>query len=117
MDWKQLLAYISGSVDEELLLRIKYLVAENRILRDQINGRIQFTDAQRKTLAAIGKKLSGQALEEVANIVKPDTILAWHRKLVAQKFDGSQYRKSLGRPRIDSELEELVVRMAHENRS
>ena len=51
MDWKQLLAYISGSVDEELLLRIEYLVAENRILRDQIKGRIQLTDAQRKTLA------------------------------------------------------------------
>jgi putative transposase len=117
MDWKQLLAYISGSVDEELLLRIEYLVAENRILRDQIKGRIQLTDAQRKTLTKIGKKLSKQALEEVANIVKPDTILAWHRKLVAQKFDGSQHRKSLGRPRIDSELEELVVRMARENRS
>jgi hypothetical protein len=76
MDWKQLLAYISGSVDEELLLRIEYLVAENRILRDQIKGHIQLTDAQRKTLAEIGKKLSKQALEEVANIVKPDTILA-----------------------------------------
>jgi hypothetical protein len=77
MDWKQLLAYISGSVDEELLLRIEYLVAENRILRDQIKGRIQLTDAQRKTLTKIGKKLSKQALEEVANSVKPDTILAW----------------------------------------
>ena len=104
MDWKQLLAYISGSVDEELLLRIEYLVAENHILRDQIKGRIQLTDAQRKTLTKMGKKLSKQALEEVASIVKPDTILAWHRKVVAQKFDGSQHRKSLGRPRIDSEL-------------
>ena len=84
MDWKQLLAYISGSVEEELLLRIEYLVAENRILRDQIKGRVQLTDAERETLAAIGKRLSRQALEEVATIVKPDTILAWHRKLVAR---------------------------------
>jgi hypothetical protein len=117
MNWKQLLAYISGSVDEELLLRIEYLVAENRILRDQIKGRIQFTNAQRKTLAEIGKKLSKQALAEVTNIVKPDTILAWHRKLVAQKFDGSHQHQSVGRPRIDSELEEFVVRLASENRS
>jgi hypothetical protein len=62
--------------------------------------------------AEIGKKLSKQALEEVANLVKPDTILAWYRKLVAQKFDGSKHRQSLGRPRIDPELEELMLRMA-----
>jgi hypothetical protein len=67
-------------------------------------------------LAAIGKKLGKQALEEVATIVKPDTILAWHRKLVAQKFDGSEQRKSVGRPRVDKEIEDLVVQMAKENR-
>jgi hypothetical protein len=117
MDWKQLLAYISGSVEEELLLRIEYLVAENRILRHQITGRVQLNDAERRTLAEIGKKLSKQALEEVTSIVKPDTILAWHRKLVAQKFDGSEQRKTLGRPKIATELEALIVRMAHENRS
>src|SRR5207237_10753495 len=49
--------------------------------------------------------------------VKPDTILAWHRKLVAKKFDGSQQRQSPGRPKIDQELEDLIVRMAQENRS
>jgi putative transposase len=117
MDWKQLLVYITGSVEEDLLLRIEYLVAENRILRDQVKGRIQLSDNERRTLAEIGKKLSKQTLEEVATIVKPDTILAWHRKLVAQKFDSSKPRKSPGRPRIDPELEELVLRMARENRS
>ena len=117
MDWKQLLAYITGTVDQELLLRIEYLVTENRILRHQITGRVRFTDGERMTLAAIGQKLGKKALEEVANIVKPDTILAWHRKLVAQKFDGSQQRKAPGRPTIDPELEALVVRMAQENRS
>ena len=52
MDWKKLLAYISGSVDEELLLRNEYLVTENRILRDQITGRLKLTDGERKTVAA-----------------------------------------------------------------
>src|SRR5436190_11190847 len=80
MDWKQLLAYITGTVDQELLLRNEYLVTENRILRHQITGRVQLTDGERKTLADIGYKLDKQALEEVANIVKPDTILAWQRQ-------------------------------------
>src|SRR5919106_3040186 len=117
MDWKMLLAYISGSVDEELLLRNEYLVAENRILRDQIKGRLQLSDAERQTLAEIGTKLGKQALEEVTNIVKPDTILGWHRKLAADTFNGSNQRKSPGRPRIDKELEDLVVEMAKDNRS
>ena len=112
MDWKHLLAYITGTVDQELLLRNEYLVTENRILRNQIKGRVRLTDGERKTLAAIGQKLGKQALQEVATIVKPDTILAWHRKLVAQKFDGSKHRKASGRPMIDQELEALVVRMA-----
>ena len=117
MGWKRLLAYITGSVDQELLLRNEYLVAENRLLRKQIPGRVRLSDGERKTLAEIGKKLGKQALAEVATIVTPDTILTWHRKLVAQKFDGSQQRKALGRPKIDTELEALVVRMARENRS
>jgi putative transposase len=117
MDWKQLLAYITGSVNEELLLRNEYLVMKNRILRNQITGRIRLTDAERKTLAEIGKKLGKQALKEVATIVKPDTILAWHRTLVAQKFDGSQQRRAPGRPPIDPELEAMVLRLARENRS
>ncbi len=117
MDWKHLLAYITGTVDQELLLRNEYLVTENRILRQQITGRMRLTDGERKTLAEIGHKLGKQALQEVATIVKPDTILAWHRKLVAQKFDGSQQRQSPGRPKIDPELEALIIRIARENRS
>ncbi len=117
MDWKTLLACITGSVEEELLLRNEYLVTENRILRHQIEGRVKITDAERLTLAEIGKKLGKQALEEVATIVKPDTILAWHRKLVTQKFDGSKQKKAVGRPRVDKALEDLVVQMAKESRS
>ena len=117
MDWKTLLAYITGSVDQELLLRNEYLVTGNRILRNQITGRIRLNDGERKALADIGQKLGKQALKDVAKIVKPDTILGWHRTLVAQKFDGSQQRQAPGRPKIDKDLEALVLRMAQENRS
>jgi hypothetical protein len=111
MDWKHLLAYITGTVDQELLLRNEYLVTENRILRDQLKGRVRLRDGERKALAEIGQKLGKRALQEVATIVKPDTILAWHRTLVAQKFDGSHQRKAPGRPTVEPELEALVVRM------
>src|SRR6266403_83145 len=117
MDWKTFLAYITGTVDQELLLHNEYLVTENRILRNQIQGRLRLSTGECTALAEIGQKLGKQALEEGATIVKPDTILAWHRKLVAQKFDGSQQRQSPGRPKIDQELEDLIVRMAQENRS
>jgi putative transposase len=116
MNWKTLLAYISGSVDQELLRRNEYLVTENRLRRQQIKGRVHLSDGDRKILAKIGKQLGKQALEEVASIVKPDTILAWHRKLIARKFDGSPQRKAPGRPKIAPELEALVMRMAQENR-
>jgi putative transposase len=57
MDWKQRLAYITGAVDQELLLRNEYLSTENRILRQQITGRVRLTDAERKPLAEIGMRL------------------------------------------------------------
>jgi putative transposase len=104
-------------VDQELLLRNEYLVTENRMLRDQLKGRVRLRDGERKALAEIGHKLGKKALADVATIVKPATIPAWHRTLVAQKFDGSKQRKTPGRPRIDPELEALIVRIAQENRS
>ena len=100
MGWKQLLTYMTGSVDQALLCRNEYLAAENRILRTQLQGRVRLTDGDRKTLAEIGKRLGKQALAEIAAIRTPETILAWHRKLIAQKFDGSQQRKAPGRPKI-----------------
>src|SRR5882724_2873518 len=117
MRWKQLLASLTRSVDEELRLRNAYLAAENGILRPQLHGRVRLTDTERTILAEIGRKLGTQALEEVATMAKPDTILAWHRTFVAQTGDCCQPRTSLGRPRIDQEWEALVVRMAQENRS
>jgi hypothetical protein len=117
MDWKQLLASITRSVDEELRLRNAYLVTENRLLRQQMMGRVPLSDSDRLALAEIGQKLGRKALAEIATIAKPDTILAWHRKRAAQPCDGTQPRTSIGRPRIDKELENLVMRMARENRS
>ena len=117
MDWKTLLAYITGTVDQALLLRNEYLIIENRLLRKQLKGCVRLTDGERKTLADIGQQLGKQALKEVATIVKPDTILGWHRRLAAQKFDGSPQRQPPGRPPIAPELEALVVRMARENHS
>jgi hypothetical protein len=84
---------MTGSVDQELLLRNEYLVTENRILRKQLQERVRLSDGERKTLAEIGKKLGTRALEEIATLVTPNTILAWHRTLMAQKIDGCRQRK------------------------
>ena len=98
MIWARMLAYITGTVDQELLLRNEYLAAENRILRAQIKGRLRLSDAERATLAQIAERLGRKALEELAAVAKPDTLLAWYRTLIANKFDGSKFRKSWGRP-------------------
>ena len=103
--------------NQELLLRNEYLAAENHILKSQIKGRLRLSDGERATLAGIAKRLGWKALQEIACIAKPDTILAWYRKLVAQKFDGSKKRGLGGRPRVDATIEELVVKLARENSS
>ena len=117
MEWTRIWAYITGSVDRELLLRNDYLAAENRILRTKLNRRLQFSDAERATLGEIGFRLGRRTLSEVATAAQPDTILAWYRRLVARKFEGSRARRDRGRPRIDREVEGLIIRMAKENRS
>lgn len=117
MPWKKLLANVTGSVDEELRLRNEYLVTENRILRSKIEGQLRLKDEERRQLATIGKKLGRKALEAIATIVKPDTILRWHAKLVARKFDGSSYHRTPGRPPLSPELEALILRFARENKT
>ena len=112
MDWARMLAYITGTVDQELLLRNEYLVAENRILKTQIKGRLLLSDAEEKTLADIGHRLGRKALEDVAMAAKPDMVLGWYRRLVARKLDDSKSRQARGRHRVDNEVEALVVRMA-----
>jgi putative transposase len=117
MQWPRLLAYISGRVDKELLVRNEYLAAENRILRAKIKGRLQLSDGEKRSLAEIAHRLGRKALAEVAVAAKPDTILRWFRKLVARKLDGSACRQSVGRPRVEKTIEDLIVRMAQENPS
>ena len=69
--WVRLLAYITGLVNQELLLQNEYLVAENRILRAHLPSRLRLSDPQRSTLAEIGKRLGRKALAEVARVAKP----------------------------------------------
>ena len=114
--WARILSFVTGLVNQELLLRNEYLAAENRILRAHLPSRLRLSDAERSTLAEIAKRLGRKALQEIARVAKPDTLLAWYRQLVAHKFDGSRRRGYPGRPRISPEVETLVVRMARENR-
>ena len=115
MLWARMLSYVTGMVNQELLLRNEYLGAENRILRGQIKGRLLLSEGEKATLAEIAQRLGRKALEELAAVAKPETLLAWYRKLIANKFDGSKFRQQGGRPRIDEEAERLVVQMAKEN--
>src|ERR1700733_6764800 len=78
--WARLLAYVTGLVNQKLLLQNEYLAAENRILRAHLPARMRLSDPQRSTLAEIGKRLGRSALQQVACLAKPDTILAWHRR-------------------------------------
>ena len=117
MDWARILAYITGTVDQELLLRNEYLATENRILKAQLKGRLLLTEAERATLGEIGHRLGRKALADVANAAKPDTILGWYRRFVARKFDGSKQRRSPGRPRVERELAPRSPRIAANIRS
>ena len=117
MNWAGILAFVTGRVDQELLARNEYLAAENRILKAQLQGRLKLSDAERATLGEIGHRLGRKALAEVATVARPDTILAWYRKLVAREFDGSKARRGPGRRRVTRDVERLIVRMAEENRN
>ena len=111
-----LILAVAGWISRRQQDVIDYLQEENRILREH-NGdrRLQFTDAQRRRLAAKARKLSRKVLAGIDPIVTPDTLLRWYRNLVARKYDGSGVRKA-GRPRTARNIEQLVVRMARENR-
>ena len=113
--WARLLAYVTGLVNQELLLQNEYMAAENRILRAHLPTRLRLTDPERSTLAEICKRLGRKALKHVARVAKPDTILAWYRRLIAEKFDGSKHRTYPGRPRVGRDVSDLIVRMAREN--
>jgi len=107
---------LAGWLSQQQQDVIEYLHAENRVLREQIgNRRLRLNDQQRRRLAVRAKKLGHKLLGEVASIVTPDTLLSWHRKLIARKYDGSK-RRSPGRPPVMEQIRSLVVCMATENR-
>ncbi len=106
----------AGWMNQRQLQMIDYLREENRVLREQLGKRrMRLNDDQRRRLAAKAKGLGRKLLAEVATVVTPETLLAWHRKLIAQKYDGTA-KRGPGRPRTAGEIEALVVRMAEENR-
>src|SRR5690242_8745887 len=88
----RILAHVTGLVNQQLLLKNEYLVAENRILRSHHQSDSVSANEERSTLAEIGKRLGRKLLDQIALVPKPDTILAWYRRLVAKKFDGSKAR-------------------------
>jgi hypothetical protein len=103
---------LAGWLNQRQQEVIDYLQEENRVLRQHLEGeRLRFNDAQRRRLAVRAKKLGWPTLHKLTTIVTPATLLAWHRKLIAQKCDGSARRRP-GRPRPPEEIEALVVRMA-----
>ncbi len=115
--WQFLLVTLAGWVNRQQQDVIAYIQEENRILKSKLKGkRIRFTDDERRRLAVKGKILGRNVLREVASIVTPEKILAWHRKLIARKWDYSE-RRGPGRPRVKDEIAQLTVRMARENPS
>ena len=111
-----MLISVAGWMNQRQLQVIHYLREENRVLREQLGGgRLRLNDDQRRRLAAKAKGLGRRLLTQVATIVTPETLLGWHRKLIAQKYDG-RGKRGPGRPRTAREIEALVVRMAKENR-
>ena len=111
-----LLAAWAGWVNRHQASVIEFLVEENRVLKEQLGGRrLRLTDDQRRRLAAKGHALGRSVLQSIATLVTPDTIMAWHRRLIAAKWTYASRR--VGRPGIMLEIRQLIVRMATENPS
>ncbi len=106
---------LAGWLNRKQQAEIEFLKAQLAIYKKKTGKRrLAFTDGERRWLAELGKKLGSGGLREVSFVVTPETILRWHRELVAKKYDGSKNRKP-GRPRKAEEIRELIVRMAREN--
>ncbi len=117
--WQIFLLGLSGWINRNQQHMIEYLITENQILKEKIGKkRILLNNDQRRRLAVKGKMLGRKLLLEISTIVTPDTILRWHRQLVAQKWDYSDRRtKKPGRPPVSDEVKQLVLRMARGNPS
>ena len=109
-----LLVSLTGWVNRHQLEMIEYVREENRVLKEHLGGRrLRLTDRQRRRLAAKGQRLGRRVVRQVAARVAPDTILRWHRTLIAQKW--TTVRRRPGRPGVMREIRQLTVRMAREN--
>ena len=114
--WQLVLLILAGWINQRQHDAIEYLLTENRILRVKLGkSRILPSDDQRRRLAVKGKILGRKMLDQLATIVTPDTILRWHRELVARHWDYSGRRKYAGRPPLPKGIVELVLRIAREN--
>jgi len=114
--WQLFLFTLVGWVHRQQQQAIEYLLTENQVLKEKLGKkRILLDDNQRRRLAVKGKLLGRKAIQQIATIVTPDTILRWHRQLVAKKWDYSKRRKSVGRPRIRQVIVDLILRFAKEN--
>ena len=112
-----LLLTISGFVNRHQAEVIAYLVEENQILKEQMKGRrVRLTDDQRRRLAAKAKVLGRRTLSQVATIVTPDTLMRWHRRLIAAKWTYCA-KGRVGRPGLMNKVKVLILRMATENPS
>jgi len=109
--WQLLLITLAGLINREQQKLIEYLQTDNSTLKEHLSRkRIRYTDKPRRRLAAKAKVLGRTVLGQLDTLVTPDTLLAWHRKLIAKKYDGSA-KRGPGRPRIMGELEVLIVRI------
>ena len=114
--WQLMLVGVAGWMNRKQQQAIEYLLEENRVLREQISKeRLTFSEAQKRGLAVKAKALGLSRLKNIAQVASPQTLLRWYRELIARKYDGSG-RRGPGRPSTTSELRELVIRMAKENR-
>ena len=119
--WMMLVSMMAGWINRQQQEALAYLKEENKILRDELlkatgKKRIILNDSQRRRLAILGRKLGRKLLGEICCSFSPDTLLRWHRKLVAKKYDGSKNRSKFGRPRITDYLKQLIIDMAKDNK-
>ena len=115
--WLLLLLILASWINRHQQDAIEYLLTENQVREKLGKRRILLNDDQRRRLAVKGKVLGRKSLDKLAKIVRPDTLLRWHRELIARKWDHSDKRQSVGRPRIRQQIVDLALRMAQENPS
>lgn len=114
--WQLYVVILAGWINHQQQEVIEYLRTENRVLKEKLGKkRILLNDDQRRQLAVKGKILGRKRLEEIGTLFTPDTILRWHRMLVAKKWDFSDRRKRVGRPRIRQVIVDLILRFVQEN--